>query len=42
MDTQLPAVAVRPGDLTPIPEPMSVVLVLAGLGGLGTMVRRRQ
>lgn len=37
---ELYAVAVRDGDLAPIPEPVSVVLLLAGLGVLGAMARR--
>jgi hypothetical protein len=34
------AVAVRPGDVAAVPEPVSVVLLLAGLGLLGAMARR--
>ncbi len=36
----LSAVAVRPGDVAAVPEPVSVVLLLAGLGLLGAMARR--
>ncbi|HMQ72302.1 MAG TPA: PEP-CTERM sorting domain-containing protein [Rubrivivax sp.] len=36
------AVAVRPGDVFAVPEPASVVMLLAGLGAVGAAVRRRR
>jgi len=35
------AVAVRPGDVAPIPEPQTYAMLLAGLGALLVAVRRR-
>lgn len=36
------AVAVRPGDVAPIPEPATVAMMLAGFGVLGMARRRRR
>ena len=39
--TDLYALAVRPGDLVPVPEPGTVALLLSGLAGVMVMRRRR-
>lgn len=38
---QLLAMAVRPGDVVPVPEPETYALMLAGLAGLALATRRR-
>ena len=40
-DTEWFAVAVHDGDVTAIPEPEALAMMLAGLGGVGFFVRRR-
>lgn len=41
-DNQFYALAVRNGDVAPVPEPETYAMLLAGLGVLGAVVRRRQ
>ena len=41
-DFPMAAWAVRPGDVTAIPEPETYALMLAGLGLLGFFARRRK
>lgn len=36
------AMAVRPGDVAPVPEPETYAMLLAGLGLIGAVVRRRK
>jgi hypothetical protein len=38
---QIYAMAVRPGDVAPVPEPESYAMLLAGLGLIGVVSRRR-
>ena len=39
---QLSAMAVHPGDVTPVPEPETYAMLLAGLGLIGAVARRRK
>lgn len=41
-DTQFYALAVRPGDVSPAPEPETYAMLLAGLGLIGAVTRRRR
>lgn len=41
-DNQLYAMAVRSGDVAPVPEPETYAMLLAGLGLIGAAVRRRK
>jgi hypothetical protein len=42
LSNEMYAWAVRPGDVAPIPEPESYAMLLAGLGLLGFLARRRK